>query len=154
MGISVFSQQHRSWHQNHAKLCATMNARSRRALLWTAIIVVCGLIVRRAPLHLPLTVQKYGGSILWGAMVYAIFVVIFTKRRPLEVGVGACAFALVVELFKLVHTHALDAFRMSLAGQLLIGRYFATADIVAYWAAIGVFAAIDYAWSERGVNGQ
>lgn len=114
-------------------------------MLWTAIVVVSGLVIRRAPLHLPLLVSKYGGSILWGAMVYAIFVVVFPKRRPFEVGIAASIFALMVELFKLVHAPALDAFRLTLAGQLLIGRFFSFADIFAYWAAIVMFAAVNNA---------
>jgi hypothetical protein len=122
-----------------------MNPRSRQALLWTAIIIVCGVAVRLAPLPLPLFVSKYGGSMLWGAMVYAIFVAIFPNRRPLEVAVAASLFALAVEVFKLVHAPALDAFRLTLAGKLLIGNYFAYADIFAYWVAIVVFAAVDHA---------
>ena len=71
-----------------------MNPRSRQALLWTAIIVVCGLVIRRAPLHLPVVVTKYGGSMLWAAMVYAIFVVLLPKRRSLEIGIAASLFAI------------------------------------------------------------
>ena len=120
-----------------------MNSRSRQALIWTAFIVVCGLVVRRAPLHLPLAVSKYGGSMLWGAMVYALFVAVFPRRRPLEVGISAGLFALAVELFKLYHAPVLDAFRQTLAGQLLIGRFFSLADIRAYWVAIAAFTVAD-----------
>jgi len=120
-----------------------MNPRSRRALLWAAIIIGCGLVVRKAPLHLPLSVTKYGGSMLWAAMVYAIFVALFPSRRPLEVGIAASLFALAIELFKLVHAPDLDTFRLTLAGQLFIGRFFSYADILAYWVAIVMFATID-----------
>lgn len=123
-----------------------MNPRSQLALIWTATLIVCGLIVRRAPLHLPEVVSKYGGSLLWGAMVYAIFVGLFPKRRPVEVGIVSGLFALAVELFKLIHSPALDAFRTTLAGQLLIGRFFSAADILAYWFAIGLFAFVDKRW--------
>jgi hypothetical protein len=126
-----------------------VNRRSGQAVLWTAIITVFGLVVRRAPLHLPLFVSKYGGSILWGAMVYAIFVAIAPNRRPVEIGVAASLFAIAVELFKLVHMPALDNFRVTLAGQLLIGRVFSYADIFAYWLAIAVFAAVDNATLSR-----
>ena len=122
-----------------------MNPRRRQALLWTAGIIIAGLIIRRAPLHLPLTVTKYGGSLLWAAMVYAIFVALFPRRSPLELGIAASIFALAIEFFKLVHTPAIDAFRLTLAGQLLIGRFFSYADILAYWVAITAFAVIDNA---------
>jgi len=80
---------------------------------------------------------------LWGAMVYAIFVGFFPKKRPIEVGFAAGLFALAVELFKLYHAPVLDAFRFTLAGQLLIGRFFSLGDILAYWVAIAVIAAAD-----------
>lgn len=127
----------------------TMSLRSRQSLFWTAIIVVFGLVIRRAPLHLPMSVTKYGGSLLWGAMVYAIFVAILPSRRPFEVGLVASVFALAVEFFKLVHTPALDAFRLTLAGQLLIGRFFSYADIVAYLIAIFLFVVADSAQRKR-----
>jgi uncharacterized protein DUF2809 len=120
-----------------------MNPRSRQALLWTAIIIAVGLIIRRAPLHLPAFITKFGGSILWGAMVYAIFVALFPRRRPIELGAAAGFFALAVELFKLVHAPAIDAFRQTLAGQLLIGRVFSYVDILAYCFGIAAFAAMD-----------
>ena len=129
-----------------------MNSRSHLALIWTAIIIVAGLTIRRVPLHLPLIVSKYGGSMLWGAMVYAIFVGFFPKKRPIEVGFAAGLFALAVELFKLYHAPVLDAFRFTLAGQLLIGRFFSLGDILAYWVAIAVIAAADnvrLTWAKR-----
>ena len=130
-----------------------MNPRSGHALVWTAIIVAAGLVIRRAPLHLPQVVTKFGGSVLWGAMVYASFVVLLPRRRPLEVGIAASLFALAVELFKLVHAPALDSFRLTLAGQLLIGRFFSYADILAYWVAIAVFAVADNSRGSRGNKG-
>jgi hypothetical protein len=90
-------------------------------------------------------VTKYGGSVLWGAMVYAIFVALFPRRRPIEIGIAAGVFALAVELFKLVHSPAIDSFRLTLAGQLIIGRFFSYGDILAYWVAIAAFAAADKA---------
>jgi hypothetical protein len=126
-----------------------MNQRSRQAVVWTAIIIAAGLVVRRAPLHLPEVATKFGGSILWAAMVYAILVAIFPIRRPLEIAVAAALLALAVELFKLVHTPALDAFRLTLAGQLLLGRIFSYVDILAYWATIIACAALDNSHRKR-----
>jgi hypothetical protein len=46
-----------------------------------------------------------------------------------------------VEFFKLHHSPALDGFRLTLPGILLLGRIFSVWDILAYWLAIlaGVF---------------
>jgi hypothetical protein len=76
-------------------------------------------------------------------MVYAIFIALFPRRRPFEMGIAAGLFALGIELFKLMHTPELDAFRLTLAGQLLIGRVFSYGDILAYWATIVAFASVD-----------
>jgi hypothetical protein len=46
-----------------------------------------------------------------------------------------------VEFYKLHHSPALDAFRLTIPGILLLGRVFSAWDIVAYWFAIliGIF---------------
>jgi hypothetical protein len=59
------------------------------------------------------------------------------------VAAAACLIALIVELSRLLHTPWLDAFRISLAGRLLLGRFFSVWNIVAYWIAIGVAAIVD-----------
>jgi hypothetical protein len=50
--------------------------------------------------------------------------------------------SLSVELFKLYHTPALDAFRLTLPGKLLLGRVFSLWDLIAYAVGVivGVFA--------------
>jgi hypothetical protein len=48
-----------------------------------------------------------------------------------------------VEFFKLVHAPGLDAFRLTLAGKLVLGRFFGWWDIVAYLVAIGAVAWLD-----------
>ena len=58
---------------------------------------------------------------------------------------AACAgtTALGVELFKLVREPALDRFRETLTGKLLLGRYFTVGAILAYWLAILLVAIAD-----------
>jgi hypothetical protein len=46
--------------------------------------------------------------------------------------------AVGVELFRLVHTPWLDAFRLTLAGALLLGRVFSLWDMLAYGVGIGL----------------
>ncbi len=48
-----------------------------------------------------------------------------------------------VEILKVVHAAPLEAFRHTLAGILLLGRYFSVWDLVAYGLAIAVGALID-----------
>lgn len=76
-----------------------------------------------------------GGSVLWGAMVYGLVGLVLPLPRWRIVAVAA-AIALVVELFRRIHTPDLDAFRLTLAGKLLIGRVFSPWNGVAYAAGI------------------
>jgi hypothetical protein len=107
------------------------------------VTVVAGLAIRFAPLGLPPFIVKYGGSMLWALMIYWIVSALLPSRRPIAVALVAGAFATAVEFMKLYHSPALDAFRLTLPGILLLGRFFSVWDIVAYCFAISVGAAVD-----------
>lgn len=106
-----------------------------RLLVGTALVIAAGLALRLLGLGLPGPVVKWGGSVLWGAMVYGLVGLVLPLPRWRIVAVSA-AFALAVELFRLIHTPDLDAFRLTLAGKLLIGRVFSPWNGVAYAAGI------------------
>jgi hypothetical protein len=105
--------------------------------------IVAGLIVRFAPLGLPAFVVKYGGSMLWAVMIYWSASTLLPTRRLAVVAAIAGLIATAVEFFKLYHSPAMDAFRLTLPGILVLGRYFSVWDIVAYWIAIGAGALLD-----------
>jgi hypothetical protein len=107
------------------------------------VTVMAGLAVRMAPLGLPAVVVKYGGSMLWAVMIYWIVSTAMARWRLPVVGLVAGAIATAVEFFKLYHSPGMDAFRLTLPGMILLGRYFSVRDIVAYWVAIGLAAWID-----------
>ena len=109
-----------------------------RLLAGTALVIAAGLALRLLELGLPGPVVKWGGSVLWGAMVYDLVGLVLPRPRGRIVAVAA-AVALAVELFRLIHTPALDAFRLTLAGKLLLGRVFSPWNLVAY--AAGILAA-------------
>jgi hypothetical protein len=98
--------------------------------------VAAGLAVRFAPLGLPAGIVKYGGSTLWAVMIYWILSTLLPSWRLPVVALLAGALATAVELLKLYHAPGLDAFRLTLPGILLLGRYFSLWDILAYWLAI------------------
>jgi hypothetical protein len=102
-----------------------------------------GLIVRFVPLGLPWFVAKYGGSTLWAVMVYWALVIAWPRSRPVTLAWTAAGIAALVELQRLYHAAWLDAFRVSLPGILLLGRFFSLWDIVAYWLAIAAIALLD-----------
>jgi len=117
-----------------------------------AATVAAGLTIRFAPLGLPPLVVKYGGSMLWATMIYWIVSAFLPCWRFPAVALLAGALATAVEFFKLCHAPALDAFRLTLPGILLLGRLFSVWDIVAYWLAVCNAALADLAM--RRVPGQ
>lgn len=118
---------------------------TRRLGLLAAILIViaAGIGVRLLPLGLPREVVKYAGSVLWGAMVYGLVALVRPTAATGRLAAVALALAVLVELFRLVHTPELDAFRRTLAGQLLLGRIFSVWNVVAYAIGIGLAAGLD-----------
>jgi hypothetical protein len=112
------------------------------AALALALIPI-GIAWRLAPLHLPPFLYKYGGSVLWAAMLYWLAAALLPRLSPSRVAALAALIATLVECSRLVHAPALDAFRTTLAGKLLLGRFFSLKDILAYWLAILACAALD-----------
>ncbi len=102
----------------------------------SAAVIALGLLARWPGLGLPFWLSKYAGSTLWGAMVYLIVSAVFPLRGWTVRAAIAVAIAASVEFSRLYHTPALDAFRLTLAGALLLGRIFSPWNIVAYVASI------------------
>ena len=115
----------------------------KSSLVLFFITVMAGLAVRMAPLGLPAVVVKYGGSMMWAVMIYWIASTALLLWRLPVVGLIAGAIATGVEFFKLYHSPGMDAFRLTLPGMILLGRFFSVRDIVAYWVAIGAAAWLD-----------
>ncbi len=80
---------------------------------------------------------------MWALLIYWIASTVFSLWRPAFVAVLAGGLATAVEVLKLYRSPGLDAFRLTLPGVLLLGRYFSTYDIVAYWLAILAGAWLD-----------
>jgi hypothetical protein len=105
--------------------------------------VIAGLAIRFGRLGLPQVVAKYGGSALWALMIYWIVSTLLLRRRIPVCVLFAGLIATAVEFLKLYHTPALDSFRLTLPGILLLGRLFSPWDIVAYWVAVWAGALLD-----------
>ena len=88
-------------------------------------LVAAGLVLRLIHWGLPLWAHHFGGGFLWGAMVYALVAALRPAGwRTLACLLLAMTVIVAVESFRLVHGPGLDAFRATLAGQLLLGRVF------------------------------
>ena len=76
-------------------------------------------------------------------MAYWIVSTLLPSRRLLTVVLLTGTLATAVEFIKLYHAPILDAFRLTLPGIVLLGRYFSVWDIVAYWLAISAGSLMD-----------
>jgi hypothetical protein len=126
---------------------------SPRPLAWSLALLVgtllAGLAFRFARIGLPPFLVKYGGSFFWAMLIYWLITTVLARWRVSAAALLAAGVAVGVEFFKLVRTPALDAFRLTLPGVLVLGRFFSLWDIVAYLLAIGAAAAIDRALRRR-----
>ena len=128
---------------------ATLNkpqpAAHRRLHCLTIILLLIplGLICRFVPIGLPGGIVKYGGSFLWAALVYWCLALLLARAKPIYIALLAILLSTAVEFFKLFNPPALDAFRNTFAGKVLLGRYFSYKDIVVYYIAICIALWID-----------
>ncbi|RFB96470.1 hypothetical protein B5K08_08860 [Rhizobium leguminosarum bv. trifolii] len=118
------------------------------------VVIVLGLALRRFgyAIDLPFIVVKYGGSALWAAMVYLLVALFVARARPAIIAAMALFIAIAVELFRLYHTPWLDAFRLTTAGALLLGRIFSLWNMLAY--SIGIAAACAFDPARRAAFGR
>jgi hypothetical protein len=111
-----------------------------------ASIVISGMTLRRYgfALGLPSAIVKYGGSILWGAMVFFLVAIVAPRLSRRNIVLISTVIAVCVELFRLVHAPWLDEFRLTLVGTLLLGRIFSLWDILAYGGGIALALGLDH----------
>jgi hypothetical protein len=116
-----------------------------RACLCLAIMIT-GLALRGfgLGLGLPALVVKYGGSMLWAAMVFFAVAIAASHLSRRSIALTSAAIAVGVEFFRLVHAPWLDAFRLTLAGALLLGRIFLLWNLLAY--GVGIILGV---WLDR-----
>jgi Protein of unknown function (DUF2809) len=120
-------------------------SRMRRFYLIVAgLLIAVGLVWRLAPLGMPAFPLKYGGSILWAAMVYFFVRTAWPSSLIRNASLIAMLIAVVVECVRLVHAPWLDAFRTTLPGALILGRIFSLWNLVAYGIGIVCAAATDH----------
>jgi hypothetical protein len=118
--------------------------RSALCLLLLLITISIGLAIRLLPLGLPWFLYKYLGSLLWAVALYWFLATLVPKLRPQALAALAIAIATLLELSRLVPIAPIDAFRLTFAGKILLGRYFSVKNIAAYILAIALTAILDH----------
>ena len=108
-------------------------------------IIVSSLALRGYGFGLgrPSPVVKYGGSVLWGTMVFFVVAIVASSLSPSSIVLISASIAVSVELFRLVHAPWLDAFWLTTAGALLLGRIFSAWNMLAYGVGIGLGMLLD-----------
>jgi hypothetical protein len=117
--------------------------RSITSLVFLLITIPLGLAVRLLPLGLPWFLYKYLGSILWAVALYWFLAAILPKLQPIVIATLAILIATLLELTRLIPIAPVDAFRLTFAGKILLGRYFSIKNIVAYLLGIALTTALD-----------
>jgi hypothetical protein len=80
---------------------------------------------------------------LWGTMVCFLVAMAISRSPRWRIASISAVIAIGVELFRLIHAPWLDAFRLTLAGALLLGRIFSPWDMLAYGVGIGFGMLLD-----------
>jgi hypothetical protein len=102
------------------------------------LVIILGLALRGVGLTLGLSpfIVKYGGSMLWATMIFLLVAIAASGQPRWRVALMSAAIAVGVELFRLVHAPWLDAYRLTTAGGLLLGRIFSLWNLLAYGVGI------------------
>jgi hypothetical protein len=120
-----------------------------RSGLLLLVTILAGVAVRFVHFGQSPFVGKYAGSMLWAVAIYWVVSSLLGRMRLGGVAAIAGCIATAVEFFKLYRSPGMDAFRGTLAGILLLGRYFSTWNILAYWVGIAAAVLADRAMRAR-----
>jgi Protein of unknown function (DUF2809) len=119
---------------------------TRRSMICALLLLITipiGLAIRLLPLGLPWFLYKYLGSLLWAAALYWFLAALLPKLRSRTIAALAITTATLLELTRLIPIAPIDAFRLTFAGKILLGRFFSIKNIVAYILAITLTAILD-----------
>lgn len=86
-------------------------------------------------------------------MVFLLVSVLLPRLIRTQLAAIAAVIAVVIEFSRLVHSPGLDAFRLTTAGALLLGRIFSLWNLAAYAAGIAFGVLTDRLAAMRGLVG-
>lgn len=118
-------------------------------LLWIALTIGSGLLLRSRFVSLPKAVEKYGGDALWALMAFFGFALIFHRSSTLRIGLLALGFAWGVEFLQLYQAEWITSFRATRIGHLILGSTFNRPDLLAYAAGVGIGVALELLFRHR-----
>ena len=119
--------------------------RSRAAC--TALLlatVALGLASRRFGAALPEVLARYGGDVLWAAMVVWLVVLVRPGAATVRAVLAAFGIAVTVELSQLVRVPWLESLRGTRPGALLLGQGFLWSDLACYAIGVTIAGLLDW----------
>jgi hypothetical protein len=116
-----------------------------KRLVAALVIIAGGVLLRRYGLaaRIPAFDVKYGGDLLWAAMIYFILALLLRERPQRQVLAIAALVCALVEVSKLTHTPAIDVFRLTPVGAWLLGRVFSGWNFLAYGVGLALAWGLD-----------
>ncbi|WP_035609707.1 DUF2809 domain-containing protein [Haloferula sp. BvORR071] len=112
-------------------------------VLWIALTIGAGLLLRSRFVSLPEPVEKYGGDLLWALMAFFGFGLLFHRSSTRRFGLISLGFAWGIEFLQLYHAPWIDGIRATRIGHLILGSTFNPPDLLAYAAGIALGVALE-----------
>jgi len=95
---------------------------------------ILGISSRKYGNILPVFIAKYTGDTMWALAFFAIFLMLFSRKRNWEIAIITFDFSCLIELSQLWHPVWLDKIRSTVLGGLLFGFGFRYSDLFCYAA--------------------
>ncbi len=108
-------------------------------------MIALGLASRSGSPLIPSWLARNAGDALWTMAVYGVLAWLWPRAKATHLAWGALAISFAVECSQLVSAQWLAELRRTLAGRLLLGQGWQSADLLRY----GAGAALAYAFDRR-----
>ncbi len=111
----------------------------KRRVFFFLITILAGLFSRSEFIELPRVIDDYIGDVLWGSMVFWMFIIIFYRKKIIVGLIYALLFSFAIELSQLYHAQWIDALRKIKVFGLILGYGFLYSDLICY--SVGILLA-------------
>lgn len=105
--------------------------------------ILLGIATRAMPMAFPELIARYGGDVLWAAMVVWILAPLRTAAAPRALGLMALTIAMLIEVSQLYQAPWINAVRATRVGALALGQGFLWIDILCYVIGVTLAVAVD-----------
>ena len=95
---------------------------------------ILGIGSRKYGNYLPNFMAEYTGDTMWALAFYALFRMLFSRKRNWEIALLTFDFSCLIELSQLWHPFWLEKIRSTIIGGLLLGFGFRYTDLFCYFA--------------------